>query len=301
MKKVIGIFLTLLMALSLSGYSGIGTAIRGGRTSEQPEATKTPAPEATAGQEPEDPGILVSPAEEYAFRMELFDKNWSYERPAFEGGAYEITTDSPSAFAIIRTALVTYPDDFVDDEVLDGFNDYLANHYTNAGEGGRLRVLEKRTFPVGDGSGRALIGQIAVGEEYASLAIVSWAKKGEGPHDSFLYFALALTDPPAFEAACSEMKMMLMSFNPRFPRGAFAAAPLTFRIQRRSIWRARTEIAAYASSSRSEIPERFRFGSAERHPSTSRTERERCWPPAPLRFRARRASCPENHRFLWNT
>ena len=87
MKKVIGIFLTLLMALSLSGYSGIGTAIRGGRTSEQPEATKTPAPEATAGQEPEDPGILVSPAEEYAFRMELFDKNWSYERPAFEGGA----------------------------------------------------------------------------------------------------------------------------------------------------------------------------------------------------------------------
>ncbi len=212
MKKVIGIFLTLLMALSLSGYSGIGTAIRGGRTSEQPEATKTPAPEATAGQEPEDPGILVSPAEEYAFRMELFDKNWSYERPAFEGGAYEITTDSPSAFAIIRTALVTYPDDFVDDEVLDGFNDYLANHYTNAGEGGRLRVLEKRTFPVGDGSGRALIGQIAVGEEYASLAIVSWAKKGEGPHDSFLYFALALTDPPAFEAACSEMKMMLMSF-----------------------------------------------------------------------------------------
>lgn len=218
MKKTICLLLVLLMALTMvgCGETTLG-AETGDIVDETEQATPTDAaiPEQTFTPERENPMILYSSADEYDFRMELYDANWTYERPSQEGQSYVITNASfHPDHALILTGRMDFDGDDMTADELDEVNDYLLESiYSDSN--GTIHVLERTEYPVGNCRGRALLGRIAwddIADCCVDTYIITWVKKESASNRLFIYYLIATADPPAFDATVSEANLMLLSF-----------------------------------------------------------------------------------------
>ncbi len=170
---------------------------------EAPTATPIPTPTSapTPTPIPKDPTIIFSPADEYDFRLELFDENWFYDNPSKEGGFYQVQCAEDNGLILIAG------DDYgasVDTNVLDQVIKMLGNNFSD--NENDLDLSDAANCLVRFYKGRIATGSTILGGTTYSLQIIAWTT------GTRYYYACAIADAPFFAATVSELNTMLLSF-----------------------------------------------------------------------------------------